>query len=434
MEKAKSMKRDFSKLISRQRLKFANIMFMTFLMVFVVDRVTNYFIHAPIFVIATLIILPIIIYVSLKSHTGWNKQLIILAAAFILIAIIDNMTYKFHVKNVSDLAFILFFVSSYYFYKLNHNYLSPINSYLFFLICIILFVFAFITFERGQTGIEGGQTGIENSRKGFDTMSSPQLTWKPKPIDAIEVYREYHQGLFRVAHVASYFFGFLAIYFGYMFSKVLKTRYIILTIICIFCCIYTGSRTFVVALFLSIFLFSLRRKYVIYSGGMVVLFGIIILNLHAILRYSRGTILFQYFSLIETILHNFSRLSRYRIWYSWLIEVKEFTFVDVIIGKSYFNSHVANAVNLNYPVWFHNDFLNIFYAYGVFCLLLYIGFWFKIYYDYKTVIKKNGLIFIFYFTMLFAAMFNGFYYYFPVFLLYLFFLMVRNENQKTTTL
>ena len=90
---------------------------------------------------------------------------------------------------------------------------------------------------------------------------------------------------------------------------------------------------------------------------------------------------------------------------------------------------IANAKNLDTKVWFHNDFLNIFYTYGIWCTMLYIWFFVKIYRDNKSYIKQNIFIFIFYSSMVITAIMNGFYYYFPVFLLYLFFLMIKGEKQ-----
>ncbi|MCP4632843.1 MAG: oligosaccharide repeat unit polymerase [candidate division Zixibacteria bacterium] len=401
----------------------ANTLFIVCLCVFTVDRVLNYFIHAPIFVASSLIIIPVIPYFCIIKQGGNNPEILVIISIFALIAIINNLIYEFHIKNISDLSFILLFIICYYLYRSHKNHLSTKLPSVFYIISILLFIVSYF-------GIESGSIFTNSIIDGFSGTKVPKLSWDANSMDEIEVMRSYHQGFFRVAHIASYFFGFISLYYFYLFSKDRRYINLLLSVVAVSFCLYTGSRTFIVAFFISVFLSSLRKKYIVYSGAMTAIAVMIVLNLKSILGFIEGTFLYQYFSLIETVINNFSRLSRYRIWYSWYHEVKEFGFVDYLIGKTYYNSHIANAVNLKYPVWFHNDFLNIFYAYGIICLLLYSAFCYKIYYDNKPFIKNNAIIFVFYFTMLISAFFNGLYYYFPVFLLFLFFLMLEREKQE----
>lgn len=94
-------------------------------------------------------------------------------------------------------------------------------------------------------------------------------------------------------------------------------------------------------------------------------------------------------------------------------------------------SILANAENINWADWFHNDFLSVAYTYGLVGLVLYAGLFYKIFTDNKALIKNNLFLFTFYFSMLFSAIINGFYYYYPIFLMFLFVLMLKQEKDKT---
>ncbi len=228
-------------------------------------------------------------------------------------------------------------------------------------------------------------------------------------------------GLFRLPHIASYFFGFLFIYFGYIFQRKKKWINLLFMILSLFLCFYTGVRTVILTIILALILYAFKRKNIIFLQLVIILGFLSVIFREDLTRISENTIFFQFFSLIQTTVENITRFSRVRIWYSWWVEVSQFGFWDYVIGKSPINAYIANGKNLGAPIWFHNDFLNIFYSYGVWCFMLYAGFFVKIYCDNRSFIMNNIFIFIFYFSMILSAFLNGFYYYFPVFLLYLFF-------------
>ena len=107
---------------------------------------------------------------------------------------------------------------------------------------------------------------------------------------------------------------------------------------------------------ISFLILLFRKVKIIYSISITVLLAIIIINIDKILAVTDGTFLFQYFYIISAAIDDVSRLSRFRIWSSWLFEVKEFGIVQILIGKSFVNSYIANAKNIYWPEWFHNDF------------------------------------------------------------------------------
>jgi len=113
-----------------------------------------------------------------------------------------------------------------------------------------------------------------------------------------------------------------------------------------------------------------------------------------------------------------------------LLEINEFSWYNYLTGKSFEQSQLANLHNISFKEWFHNDFLSVAFSYGFLCLILYVGLWVIVYRHYSTFIRRNVFIFAFYFAALFSAFFNGFYYYFPVILLFLFFVMINEEKHN----
>jgi len=432
-----------SSAVKNNEAKLPTFFFWLFMISFFIDRVTNYFVHFPFFVIAGIILFPFLLAVTL-IQSNEKKQLITLLVSFATIAAVDSIVLLFDIKNISDLLFIALFFVTYYYYKNNIEYLKISTIYLFMALALVLFSFTFLGSDSSAYGYSGNNkrnkkienrakvatNEINNSIDDIHRNKNGTLQFdKHIKLDKIESRRTYHYGLFRLPHVASYFFGFLTLFFFYFYFKKRRLIYLLFLIITLSICLYSGSRAMVAALLLSGILFLFKRKFIIYLIPIAVLVTIIVASNNYFLNLTRGTFLFQYFSFIKTTIFNFSRLSRYRIWYSWWIEVKQFNLFEILVGKGYINAILANQRNLNYRIWFHNDFLNIFYSYGLIGLSLYVGFFVKIYHDFKSLIRQNIFLFIFYSTMVVTAIINGFYYYFPVFILYLFFLIIKNEKQ-----
>ncbi len=360
----------------------------------------------------------------------------LLVFSFLIITVINSIVFLFGIKNISDFLFIGLFITIYFYYKNNINHLNISNVYLFLVIILFLFSFTFFNINSNSIGNTEYTTlfnwdfsSLVNSDQIEEiTPENENIKWESNPMDILEYLRVYHNGLFRLPHVASYFFGFLVLFFAYQYQTKKKVFCISMLIISLALCIYTGSRAVLVAFLLSIIIFLFKRKYIIYFTLLISVLLLLAISNEYILQLTKDTVFYQYFALVQTTVENFTRLSRFRLWYSWWLEVREFGFWDFMIGKSYVNALAANARNLSYKVWFHNDFLNIFYTYGIWCTLLYIWFFVKIYRDNKNYINHNIFIFIFYSSMVIIAIINGFYYYFPVFLLYLFFFMIKQEK------
>ena len=458
--------------LGKYESKLVNIFFWLLIISFFADRVINHFFHLPLFVISALVIFPFL-FITTQYNNPDKRILNVLVFSFVAIGSLNSVFYLFDVKNISDLLFILLLFTSYFYYRNHMKFLNIKNIYLLFFFSITLFFFTFFSINtspikpttyhaavnreklddnkpfstpvsKPEKQVDKRTKSVPDSKPKKQVQNKPpkkiemneargSIKWKSNPQDRAEEKRNYHNGLFRVPHIASYFFGLLFLFFAYQYQKTKRILNIVLLIISLFLCLYTGSRAILLAFVLSVFLFLMQRKHLVYLLIMVIAMFLLVMTNDFFIVLTKNTFLNQYFVFIETSTENFTRLSRFRIWYSWWMAMQEFDFWNFIIGKSYINSYVVNDKNLGYYIWFHNDFLSILYSYGIFGFVLYIAFFIKIYHDNKSLIKQNIFIFVFYFSMIFTAILNGYYYYFPVFLLYIFFLMIKNEKQLATS-
>jgi O-antigen ligase len=214
-----------------------------------------------------------------------------------------------------------------------------------------------------------------------------------------------------------------------MFQKKMKWYFLIALLASLLFMLYSGSRTFLVAVFLAFTLFLVNRKTLIYLLTLFAALVLVIIYRFELHQIFKNTILEQFTSLVITVVDNSSRLSRLLIWRSWWYEIQQFTWFNFLVGKTYIASTKANLLNIHFGEWFHNDFLSITFAYGVLALILYLTLFYKIYHENSKIIRKNIFLFLYFFAMLFSAFFNGFYYYFPIFLIFTFLYMVRVEKK-----
>ena len=343
--------------------------FWFFILSFLFDRIINYYTHFPFFVVSVIILFPFLFLATQYKNPG-KRQLNVLVFSFLVITIINSIVHLFALKNISDLLFIILFITIYFYYKSRINELNISNVYFFLIIGLFLFSFTF--FEIDSTSINNtGYTAVfplddvSNAKTETKDIAreNKNINWVSNPLDMLEYFRVYHNGLFRLPHIASYFFGFLFLFFAFQYQKKKKITDIILLVVSLVLCFYTGSRAVLAALVLSVLIFLFRKKYIIYFTLLAVTLLIMIVANDYLMQLTKDTIFYQYFTFIQTSTENFTRLSRFRLWYSWWLEISEFGFWDIMIGKSFINALIANANNLDYKVWFHNDFLNIFYTY-----------------------------------------------------------------------
>ncbi len=426
-----------SDLKNKHQDKFVNIFFLIFITSFFIDRILfSFVINFPFFVVSALLVFPFLFLAT--QNKNLNKyQLYVLIFTFIIITILNSIVFLFGNQNISDLLFIILFITIYFYYKENIIHLKVSNAYVFLILSLFLFSFTFFNIDS-DTVINSGHSKSSVKYRSYFHKSIPFEkktaivdTTKSPPIyvDKFKPYKIRHSGLFRRTHMASYFLGFLFLFFAFKYQKNKRVFYLIIIAVSIVFCFYTGIRSIPTAFVFSGLLFLFKRKYIYYLLMLLTAIALLIITNEYFLQLTKDTVFYQFIYLIHTIKDNFTSLPRFQLYQSWWTEVHNFGFIDFLIGKSFMNALLANGQNFGAAMWFHNDFLNIFYTYGILGVSMYIWFFVKIYRDNKREIKQNVFIFIFYTSMIITAVINGYYYYFPVFLLYIFFLMIKKEKE-----
>ncbi|MDW7690525.1 hypothetical protein R9C00_22800 [Flammeovirgaceae bacterium SG7u.111] len=378
----------------------ATFIFGYVLIFFFIDCIINYFIHIPVLVISYMGVLPLVLIFSIK----YDHDTLISITALTIIVILSSYRYGIKIED-TEFIHIIIYICIITIYSKNITHIENYVHLIFF-VSFFLFSFSFIGINQG---------GLSST---LDAKVS---------LNDVEYIRAYNNGLFRIPQIATYFFGYIGLVYLQIFFLKRKKRFVGLSIISIFLSLSTGSRTLVVSFLLSFLLYHTKltiRKLLIVTIFIILTITLII-KIDFFLEQTKGTFIFQYFSFIYSIKNNFINISRIQIWSSWLLEVKEFSLLDWMTGRAFHLSHDVNQERLNYKIWFHNDYLSIFYSYGIFILLFYILFYIKIYFKFKRLIKENIVLFIFFVSIPFCAFFNGFYYYLTPILLYLLFYLIK---------
>lgn len=387
------------------KINFTSLFFISYLIIFVFDSVINYYTKIPVFVSFSMLFIPLSILV-IKPKPNNETNLYILFVVLLLISTgVNIFRFSFSIKNISDLIFILIFATTIMLYNNNKNHIKSKYIDWFSVVCLIMFYITFL--------------GVDNTRWG-NTLNSGSHD--------IEYLRAYKQGLFRIAHIAAYFFTFLGFYYLYLYNKFKKIKHFTLLCVMFLSVVMVGSRAPIFAVLLGFGLASLRLKYIKHIMLLIFLIILIILNIDIILELTKGTIVFQYFSIFKTFISNFGRLSRVLIWTSFFEELAKFNFFDYIFGRGTNNAMLINEAKGLGKIWFHNDFLNIFYSFGMISFVLYIFFYMNIY-RVNKLCMNNTIIRTLFFTIIMLAFFNGFYLYYVMFPLYIFYKILSVEEK-----
>lgn len=252
MERLSNIKNITKALINKHQSKLVSFFFLLFLVSFFVDRILfSLFINFPFFVVSALLVLPFLFLVAQNKNPD-KKQLNVLVISFIVLTILNSLVYVFGINNISDLLFIILFITIYYYYKNNSVSLKVSNVYIFLVISVLLFSFTFIdinsdsspttkvkynslyskslpsvqksaslkTVPKKNTEIETETSSIDISTiKNDNTKENKVLKKKSSYVDKYKPFKIRHSGLFRRTHMASYFFGFLFLFFGFNFKE-----------------------------------------------------------------------------------------------------------------------------------------------------------------------------------------------------------------------
>jgi hypothetical protein len=390
-----------------------NFIFLVSLAVFVTDSTINLFWDIPVFVPFIILILPLL-WVDLYLNKKLNRFLTLFGFVFTGSFLITGFIYQFHRQSLSDLLFLLFFVTVFYHYKAHEKLLSIKAVHVFTVVIFLMFSFTFI-------GVNSG-----SFNKPVKEVESSEISTKKKvkhnnePLDVLEYNRNYRYGIFRIPHIATYLLGFIGLFYAFLYKSQRKWIFLIVAGVAFLFMFYSGVRTYFAALLLAMAIYFMRRKTLWVLLAFSALGLLLVVFRYPVYQFTHNTLLEPFSSLVITMVDNIDRLSRILIWKSWWLEFQQFGWYNFLFGKSYFMEIEANIQNLHMPIWFHNDFLSIVYAYGVISLVFYVMFFIKVYRCFKQEIRSSFILFVFFTTMPVAAFINGMYYYFPVFVLFLF--------------
>lgn len=416
------LKPAIGRLLKSTGISNPNVVFIASLAAYLADAITNYFIHIPVFVAYLIVLLPAL-WLDLWLHGQKNRFLTAFAFVFIIPFIINSFIYPFHRTNISDLIFILFLPTAYFYYKNRITDLKINRVHIFTSVTLFMFSFAF-------AGINSVKVNRSASVKKQHAITKPRTVKEPKSdLNFLESYRKYNHGLFRIPHISAYFLGFLALFYGFVYRQRRNNLFALLAFGLIVLMLYSGVRAFIAAAALALIITFIRKKSLIYVAGFAMLFMVMLYFRETIFLWTANTFLRPYTGTLVTLVDNIGKISRFMIWQSWWIEVSQFEWYEFLIGKSFFNSILANLENLHLGEWFHNDFLSITYVYGIPAVVAYVYFFVKIYRDTKLQIQRNLIISVFYWSFPVLAVLNGLYYYFPVLIMFLFWVMMKEKKR-----
>jgi hypothetical protein len=441
-----------------------NVVFRVFLLLFVADSVINYYVKIPVFVTGLLILTPVI-WIFLYPTKNF-KTVSIVSLIFLLPAIGHLFLQGFHRRTISDLIFILSFVSIYYYYLHHNHQLQSRKIGLFSVLMVVMFSATFFGYNSekwtdnrplyygellekkgliaqeqcGEMEMKEANKRAENPGKiksnsnNDQSKSTPNFFGKERPLDFLEISRRYHNGFFRLPHIASYLFGFLIMYYAFLFQHKKKLLHLALAGLMLMLLLYTGVRATLAAFLVSFVLFFMKRKYAAWMISFFALAAIMVLLRHPLYKIFKDTFAGQYFATLITLLDNVGAFSRVLIWKSWFHEMSTFKWYEFLIGRGFISSYDANVKNLMFAEWFHSDFLSIMYSYGLIAFLAYGWFVYQIFRENRSQITQNLFIFSSFFTMVILMIINGFYYYNTVLLMYLFINLIQYFNLNKSSL
>jgi hypothetical protein len=367
---------------------------------FALDNVVNYFYPAPVYVVS----IPISILLMFRSMHDQDDRLWFIACILCLITsvLVNFLRFAVSKDDVSDILFLALFFAAFLYAR--HARVSPVA------INRATYVFAML-FLPALIGINA--TDCCDDTNIFSSGSTD-----------IEFLRIYNQGLYRIPHVASYMLAFSGLWWMYVASYSRKIRHFAIAAVFAAFTLYTGSRTPIIVIGAGYLVANirLRTRGMLITASIFILASLFFIHMKEVLNFLFGSFLYQYLSLFQTMVDNYDRLSRVIIWNSWLSAVSSFNGLDLFFGRDFSNSYDFNTREIGLSIWFHNDFLSVFYSYGAFVFIAYIVPHMMVIRKAVQVRSSSRLLTVLGFFISASAFVNGFYKYMPaIFFVLLFF-------------
>jgi len=371
---------------------------------FALDNIVNYFVPIPVYVAS----IPASLLLMFRLTRNRLDRLWFIACIFCLgfSALVNFFRFAMSVEDISDILFLAQFFAAFFCAK--NARISPVA------ISRATYVFA-ILFLPALVGINAGSSEADP-----DVFLSGSKD--------IEFLRLYNQGMYRLPHVASYLLAFACLWWTYVASFSHKARHFLLAAIYLFLTLYTGSRTPIIVMGAAYLVanFRLQAREIVVTVVMFVLAGFLIANMKEMMEFLFGSFLYQYLSFFDTVINNFDRLSRVIIWDSWFSAISTFDGLDFIVGRNFSSSFDFNSRKIGLNIWFHNDFLSAFYAYGI---LVFSAYLIPHLIAIRLAVQRRAsarLISLLGLYIVAAAFVNGFYKYVPI----MFFVLLFSDKSE----
>lgn len=390
------------KLISFKNSSF--ILYIT-LIVFFLDSLINYFISFPV----QILLLPLFVMYMLISYKSVYTYCLLLC---VFLLVIFGSRYTFTSYDVGYFIYLAFLIVSFVYLK---GCVGKGSIYGNLFVVRFLFITSSIFFWSYLLGFDNQVHDVDMSAEGAN----------------IEYYRQYHSGLFRAPHFPSYIFYFLSLVVIYFKRDFPKFEWCFMLLFCIISVLVSGTRTPIYAFLLASLFVLITRNYKYFLSACLMVFVFILLyyNIDFFLNEAKGTVFYQYLSFVHTIKYEPERLSRFQLFSAFYQGLDSFNIVDFILGKSF--SYQYDIVNryLGQKLWFHNDFLSLFYSYGVMFSLWLIYYVCRYYINHVHPIN-NYILSVYFLSLVFFSIFNGIIYHPTYLIFYLFFMMVSYERER----
>lgn len=382
-----------------------NFIFVVVFSVFVIDAIINNITAVPLFVT----FLPFIVFYIMSISSKISNYILSLSLLFIVVL---GSRYTININDIGYFIYMLFFLIS--FFYLNEmcslgktEFSLKIFRFIFVLTTLLFWVYLF---------------GIDNQIHSSDMTAEGAN---------VEYYREYHSGFFRAPHFPSYIYYFLFLCVMYFKSRFSKLEFAIIVCISILGILLSGSRTPIYSFLAgSIIYFAIKNiKYFFIS--LIFLFSTLLVYIYieSILEFTKGSILYQYFSFIFTLKNDPERLSRVQLFFSFYDAMRESSLIDIFIGHSFSSQFNVVFKALGQTLWFHNDMLSIIYSYGV---VFFSYIFFLIVFFYIKVVKslRNNVISIYFISIIIFSFVNGIIYHPSYLFILMLFWMISNERKS----
>ncbi len=206
--------------------RLINLVFVLYLVIFLIDNIVNKFVHMPIFVAGGMALLVLFVPYLWADR---KKNIWIIAGMMLLpvLMVVNSIKDGFHIKNVSDLFFLVLFVVAFLAFYQARRKLRPQLVYAFALSSALLFLLPLLVARYSDNDqlnrmvyATGRYTQFEVTEKiQHDEKNEQGQLLDARSEDSVQqsktvtARRYYRRGFFRVYHVASCLLGFSSLFF-----------------------------------------------------------------------------------------------------------------------------------------------------------------------------------------------------------------------------